>query len=591
MNSISIDNIAVLGSGAFAGITGEIVNVDLQITTKGQSYLRMTGLDVAVANTPAEKAELLVVEHLKTLDQRSNLNNPDKRISLDDLSGAGVPSIADVADFGKGSVSGDGPHYIRKYWELSKLNTNHKPWLNSPTQGAEWSGREHIIIWGQEPFNPENEIGFAFRGQRVFGKKGVAIGKAGQLRFCHYNGELFDDNLAVLCPNNSEDIASIWEYCVSGEFAANIKKLDKKMSVTAGTFVKVPYDPLIWRRRAKVASSPKANVPTQWIHDGHPKGSDNTLQTAVARFLGYGWPRQTGLSFMDCPAISPDGLETYIDADGIACLIATKGEAPAHEQLNALLANAFGSEWSAAKLANLLTDVNFAGETLNDWLRDGFFEQHCTLFQNRPFIWHIWDGRRDGFQALVNYHKLAAPGGEGRQTLEKLIYSYLGDWIDRQRSDQKAGIEGADGRLAAAEYLRSELTKILEGEPPYDIFVRWKPLFQQPIGWEPDINDGVRMNIRPFMTARPLGARAKTACILRTTPKSLKWDKDRGKESTREKEDYPWFWGWDAEDAACAIDFAGGPEFDGNRWNEPHYTRAFKEAARVRQSAKVGAKT
>ena len=42
----------------------------------------------------------------------------------------------------------------------------------------------------------------------------------------------------------------------------------------------------------------------------------------------------------------------------------------------------------------------------------------------------------------------------------------------------------------------------------------------------------------------------------------------------------------------CAIDFAGGPKFDGNRWNEPHYTRAFKrafkEAARVRQSPKVG---
>ena len=39
----------------------------------------------------------------------------------------------------------------------------------------------------------------------------------------------------------------------------------------------------------------------------------------------------------------------------------------------------------------------------------------------------------------VNYHRLAAPNGEGRRTLEKLIYSYLGDWIDRQRADQKAG--------------------------------------------------------------------------------------------------------------------------------------------------------
>jgi hypothetical protein len=33
----------------------------------------------------------------------------------------------------------------------------------------------------------------------------------------------------------------------------------------------------------------------------------------------------------------------------------------------------------------------------------------------------IWDGRRDGFHAFVNYHRLAAPNGEGRRTLEKLI--------------------------------------------------------------------------------------------------------------------------------------------------------------------------
>jgi hypothetical protein len=267
--------------------------------------------------------------------------------------------------------------------------------------------------------------------------------------------------------------------------------------------------------------------------------------------------------------------------DGILCLTAIKGVAPAQERLVTLLASAFGADWSAAKLASLLMQVGFSGKSLDDWLRDGFFQQHCDLFHQRPFIWHIWDGRRDGFHALVNYHHLAAPDGEGRRRLEKLIYSYLGDWIDRQRDDQKLGVEGADGRLAAAEHLRVELTKVLEGEPPYDIFVRWKSLHEQPIGWEPDINDGVRMNIRPFMTARPLGARGTNACILRVTPKNLKWDKDRGKEPTREKADYPWFWGWDE----VARDFAGGGASDGNRWNDLHYSRDVKQSARDRASA------
>ena len=64
----------------------------------------------------------------------------------------------------------------------------------------------------------------------------------------------------------------------------------------------------------------------------------------------------------------------------------------------------------------------------------GFFDEHCKLFHHRPFVWHIWDGRRrDGFHALVSYHKLAAGDGKGRQLLESLTYSYLGDWIARQR--------------------------------------------------------------------------------------------------------------------------------------------------------------
>jgi hypothetical protein len=187
----------------------------------------------------------------------------------------------------------------------------------------------------------------------------------------------------------------------------------------------------------------------------------------------------------------------------------------------------------------------------------------------------VWDGRKDGFNALVNYHKLAAPKGEGRKTLEKLIYTTLGDWITRQRADVTSGIDGADGRLAAADHLKGQLEKILEGEKPYDIFVRWKPLDQQPIGWAPDINDGVRMNIRPWLTATPHQAGRRDGCILRVTPK-IRYGKDRGKEPLRKKEYFPWFWTWDEK----TDDFGGGAEFDGARWNDPHYSLQAKIKAR-----------
>jgi len=366
--------------------------------------------------------------------------------------------------------------------------------------------------------------------------------------------------------------------------------VDEKLGVTNASLTKVEFDLDRWKQVFK-SNFPQglppghSRRPDEWLFDGLPVGSSNPLQISAAALLGYSWPRQAGIQFPNCSAVSSHTLKVHADEDGIVCLAAIKGETQAEQRLNSLLADAFRAEWSAAKLAGLLAEAGYAGKSIDDWLRDGFFAQHCELFQQRPFVWHIWDGRRDGFHALVNYHRLAAPNGEGRRTLEKLIYSYLGDWIDRQRADQTAGVEGADARLANAEHLKAELIKILDGEPPYDIFVRWKPLHEQPIGWDPDINDGVRMNIRPFLAARTLNARGANACILRVTPK-IKWDKDRGKEPTRDKADYPWFWGWDEASA----DFAGGATFDGNRWNDLHFSRAVKQAARDRHRAKLGAK-
>ena len=83
------------------------------------------------------------------------------------------------------------------------------------------------------------------------------------------------------------------------------------------------------------------------------------------------------------------------------------------------------------------------------------------------------------------------------------------------------------------------------------------------------------MNIRPFL-AQDIPGGKKGAGILRAKP-NIKWDKDRGKEPVRDKEEFPWFWGWDEEKQ----DFAGvGKEPDGNRWNDCHYTNEFKQEAR-----------
>jgi hypothetical protein len=238
-----------------------------------------------------------------------------------------------------------------------------------------------------------------------------------------------------------------------------------------------------------------------------------------------------------------------------------RGELPAAERLRRLLETAYGDAWSPALLDRLLAEAGFAGKILAEWLdaRTGFFQQHVKLFQNRPFIWQIHDGERGGFSALINYHTLTP------EKLDRLIHSYLREWIEQQRTLASQGQTGADRRLAAAEQLRDKLLLIQEGEPPYDIYVRWKPLDRQPIGWEPDLNDGVRLNIRPFISAGILRA-----------PVNVKWGKDRGANPPGSDAQR---WAEEAQRAAVnnkELSSTNGSE----RLNELHLTNAVKRVAR-----------
>jgi len=294
---------------------------------------------------------------------------------------------------------------------------------------------------------------------------------------------------------------------------------------------------------------------SKWTTQGPLRIEDTVLHVAVARLLGYRWPAELdgNMELADeqrewvnrCESLLP-----YADADGIVCIPPVRGEPSAADRLLSMLAVVYGDAWSGDVQAQLLKSVDHGGKTLETWLRDKFFIQHCKLFHHRPFIWHIWDGLRDGFAALVNYHKLY------HKNLETLIYTYLGDWINRQTQDIANGVDGAEERLSASESLKKKLELILEGGAPHDIFVRWKPIEKQPIGWNPDLNDGVRLNIRPFMTAGDVKKRG--AGVLRDKP-NIKWSKDRGKDV----ESAPWY-----------------HLFKGDRINDHHLTIEDKRTAR-----------
>ncbi len=535
---------AILGPGAFTTISGEVVNVAMFVITKSTPNEKhcMVGMDVTGYLTAETKSMALRDIVQVRLNQLGQLSNPDARIVLHNQSGDVL--LNKYATSAGGMQTFDKPRFIFCFWELGIVQNG---WIGMQTTVDEttpYGGRHTIVRWENAKGGLYQLVqGMAEKGYKsgvwragfqVWEKKGVLVSLMGKLRCTLYTGGPFDNTTGVIIPKLESQLPQIWAYCSSPEFNVEVRKIDKKLAVTNGTLVKIPFDLKRWSEFAGEKDSlptPSSNEPTQSLFKGTIESSTEPLQVAVVRLLGYHWPEQKS-----------DKLDKHADDDGVVGIPAIMREKPAAERLRELLAAAYGKEWSPAKEAELLHSVGFGDSNLEEWLRNGFFEQHCKLFHQRPFIWHIWDGRKDGFSVLINYHKL------NHQLLERVTYTYLNDWIKRQEDSTARHEGGAEARLIAAKDLQKKLKLILDGEPLYDIFVRWKPIEQQPIGWNPDLNDGVRLNIRPFVEAN----------VLRKRP-NIKWGVDRGKDV----ESAPWY-----------------KLFKGERINDHHLTTAEKKQAR-----------
>lgn len=580
LRNASFGAVVKLGTGAFETITGEVVNTCLTIVQRRRpTDVNFVSIDVGAKKGAQEKRIALVSCEFDLLNQKDQEANPDLVIGY--KADPNKKLLTEYCYCYQGLATSDNSQFIFQFWEILSLANGWEPFQMAPSNGGTAvGGLSWAILWenGEGKYSKhaaalkaEGRLGGWKSGHEAWGKQGVAINRMSDLPVAIYCGAMFDCNVAVLVPHDEADLPWIWSYLRSDEYRREVRRLTQKTSVTNLTLIKIPVDKdeqIELEQQSKIKAVPRTGDPTQWLFNGCPRDSGDPLQVAVARLLGYRWPRQTGTAVRGCPALDADSLDELADKDGIVCIPPVRGEAGAADRLLDLLARTFGNGWSSEVLASELKAIGFSGKSLDAWLRDGFFEQHCELFHQRPFIWQIWDGLRDGFSALVNYHKL------DRRNLETLIYTYLGDWISRQTQSVSQSVEGAVERLAAAEQLKRRLELILEGDSPYDVFVRWKPLQAQALGWEPDLLDGVRANIRPFLSVPDV--KGKGSGILRSKPK-IKWNKDKGKEPYRPMNEFPWFWSWDEK----SIDFPGaGTEPTGERHNDCHYSIKCKLAAR-----------
>lgn len=599
VKSRSLNLVAKLGGGAeaFENGPGNIINISASVITNSAceksifnennalSDKKICGLNLCEQKTAKEKSERIKQTEIAITSNADQARNPDFRIVLEKQEELDL--LSEYAHGVHGFGSKDSPRFFRNYWEGNFPNSDWQLMSTTFSKTSQFDGKEQVVYWqgGKGILAELGRKGQAIpAGEMAWKKQGVAISQMGILPASLYTGEIFDKNVAAIIPSKESHLKAIWCFCSSKSYNEVVRSYDQSLKVTNNTLVKIPFDREYWSKIAEEKyphglPEPYSNDPTQWIFHGHPCGSviwdkeskwtthgplrtdETVLQVAVARLLGYCWPAELDPEMelaneqrewvKRCEA-----LLSHADNDGIVCLPAVRGERRAADRLVALLADAYGDQWSATTRSKLLESVDHAGKDLESWLRDKFFAQHCKLFQNRPFIWHLWDGLKGGFSALVNYHKL------DYKALETLTYTYLGDWITQQKKQIGEGVDGAETRLAAAEALQRSLELILEGEEPYDIFVRWKPLEEQPIGWHPDLNDGVRLNIRPFMSVPDVG-RKKGTGILRDRP-NIHWKKDRGKDV----ESAPWY--------------NLGPQLGGakgDRINDYHLTLAAKKSA------------
>ncbi|MDR1036707.1 MAG: hypothetical protein LBT40_09080 [Deltaproteobacteria bacterium] len=422
-------------------------------------------------------------------------------------------------------------------------------------------GKPSKIMWMEKTLRLDD-----FKTDRKnSGSLGVAVSLSGKPHATLYAGDYYLSDICVISPRDFRNLSPIWSFFSSQDFEREIAgegnvsktsktlKVSKVSKVSKATLENVQLDIDAWTSKTGEEypwglPAPYSDDPTQWIFHGHPCGSavwdpsrmrvapgprrmDRTvLQVAVCRVLGYRWPAEihAGMPLSGeqrrlvklCGSL-PRSVSG--EGDGILCIPRMGDEEDGQSRVLEMLSASYGKSWSDDVLKTLLDDAGFSGKDLGDWLRDGFFAQHCSLFRDRPFIWHIWDGHRLGFSAFINSHRLS------HGLLKSLVNDRLDRWIRNLKSGSDPNAPIAREMIVAASALSARLRAILKGDAPYDIFVRWKSLKGQPKGYRPDLDDGVRLNIRPFMTGPDI--KIKGAGILRARP-HIDWRKDRGTDDT-----------------------------------------------------------
>lgn len=242
----------------------------------------------------------------------------------------------------------------------------------------------------------------------------------------------------------------------------------------------------------------------------HRRETEDWLSVTLLRMLGHRWPAQDEGEVQDGPFMD----RAWVDRDGIIALTSGMGEETLAGRFRRFLDAEFGAEDGheiELELAHTLgwkVGIEWGNQKSLDperWFERAFFRRHVSQFKRRPIAWHF-KSPGGTVQVVVYYHAF------NRDRLALLRARYLGDL--RQELNSKLGALQAEGyrdrstlarvedievRLDDLRVFDAKLAHLQEGrQREARIWCPWKTPEEQPQGWNPDINDGVRVNIAPL---------------------------------------------------------------------------------------------
>jgi hypothetical protein len=195
------------------------------------------------------------------------------------------------------------------------------------------------------------------------------------------------------------------------------------------------------------------------------------------------------------------------DDDGIVPLAGCAAREPTlMARIRARLEAAFGS----ATAYNLEQEAAaYVGRDLETQLHTYFFHHvHVKLYQKRPVLWHLTSDKKH-FAVMLDYHRI------DRDTLPKVRARYLWPQMEEVRARLAGARAHEDANISLINALEEELEDLQAFEERLETVIegtvkvrlsKWAvgPYRDGKPPYDPDLDDGVKVNLLPIQKARLL---------------------------------------------------------------------------------------